>query len=74
MIVPRNLDEKKESVAAVVCRYVGATITHHNTVEAPKFCMIEVIVCPHWDGDKLASVQDLDGAVYDMSEEFLSVD
>ena len=39
LVVARILEQQKEVMAAVVCSKVGvgATVTHHDTVEVPQF-------------------------------------
>ena len=60
-------------MVAVLCREVGATVTHHDVVKAPKFCMTEDVIKPHWHGNRLADIQYFDGMMKDAPEEFIPI-
>ena len=68
-----KFDGEQESVAALVLRYDGSAVAHHDLVEAPEFCMAKDIIGSCRQRDGTVDIKNRDGMMENMPEEFVAV-
>ena len=71
--VPWKCEGEQEPVAALILRYDGSAVAHHDAVEAPEFSVAEDVVGPYRQSDSAVDIEDLNGMVKNVPEEVIAV-
>ena len=68
-----KFDGEQKSVAALVLRHDGSAVAHHDSVDAPEFCMAKDVIGPCRQRDGAVDIENLDSMMKNVPEEVVAV-